>query len=92
MEDFTKHEDDVLDYMFDWSEWLATTGDKISTSDFVSVPPGLVLTLPTNTNYDTTVWVGGGNNQGNYKVVNTITTLGGRTKTEYITVRIRNAR
>jgi len=90
VQEFQKHEDDVLDYQFDWSEWLNPLGDTILSSQFSVEPIGPALTSPTNDNYTTKVWVGGGTDQGNYKLLNTITTTGGRTKTAHMTIRIRN--
>jgi hypothetical protein len=67
----------VLDYLVDWTAWLA--GDTIATSSFV-VDAGLTKQSQTNTPSTATVWLAGGTIGQSYNVTNTITTAGGRTE------------
>ena len=79
--------DEKLDYTINWSVSLGT--DTIQTSSW-SVPPGLTEGPPasSNTPTTTTIWLRSGV-LGNYVVVNTITTAGGRTYEGTIRVRVR---
>jgi hypothetical protein len=75
----TKSPADVLDYIFDYSTWLGT--DTIDTSAW-KVPSGITVNSNTKTSNTTTVWIAGGQIGQDYKVENTITTIGGRTKVQ----------
>jgi len=84
----TKDPDAVLDYGFDWSAWLTTSGnDTIATSTWI-VDAGLVKGITGNTTTTTTVWLSGGTSGITYKAVNRIVTTGGRTndRTLYVAV------
>jgi len=72
----TKDPASTLDYVFDWSEWLA--GDIISTSGWVAPPDLTVENGAGKTDTTTTVWLSGGIAGKRYEVVNQITTAGGR--------------
>lgn len=84
---FYKDEDAVLDYMWDWSDWLAAESDTITSSTFI-VPIGITKASDTHTGTTATVWLSGGTSQQSYFVTNRIVTSGGRTndKTERIVV------
>lgn len=79
----------VLDYVWDWSNWL-TTGDTISTAT-VTVATGDVV-LDSDTNDDTTVtaWVSGGTVDTSATVTAQIVTAQGRTDERTITLWVRN--
>jgi len=76
-----KDPDDVLDYLWDWTEWLANENDTISSSTF-TVETGLTKNSSTNTTTTATVWLSGGTAGQEYDVTNRIVTTGGRTKDE----------
>ena len=92
MERFVKDPEAVLDYSFDWSNWLDSTStpkETISTQT-VTVPTG--LTLDTSSITDGTndagtsmtdsvvqAWISGGTAGINYKVACLVTTSAGRT-------------
>jgi len=71
-----KDPDAVLDYGFDWSEWL--DDDTIVTSDW-TIPAGLTENSASNTTTTTTVWLSGGLAGGVYDCTNRIVTTAGRT-------------
>lgn len=75
----------VLDYVQDWTDWLA--GDTISSSDW-AVTGGLVVDSDTNTTTTTTVWLSGGTFGATAEATNTIVTAGGRTGKQVLTVRV----
>jgi hypothetical protein len=73
---FTKDPDAVLDYEFDWSDWLAT-GDGIA-SHTVTPDTGLTVDSDSATSTAVTVWLSGGTVNENYNVVCHIVTTAGR--------------
>jgi len=76
MSNIEKDPGEVLDYGFDWSEWL--NGDTIITSTW-TVPTGITQNSETETTTTTTIWLSGGSFGQRYTIKNTITTAGGRT-------------
>jgi hypothetical protein len=72
---FTKDPDAVLDYEWDWSDWLGS--DIIVSSDWV-LPDGIVEDSSTHTDTTSTIWLSGGTVGESYEVVNRITTTAGR--------------
>ncbi len=89
---FTKDPDSVLDYVVDWTAWLADVSpvDTISTSSW-TLQSGLTLDSDSNTSQIAKAWVSGGTAGTRYKATNRIVTAGARTadRTIYITVRER---
>jgi len=79
----------VLDYAFDWTEWLAT-GETI-TDHTITADTGITVDSSTEDDGIVTVWLSGGTAGINYKVACLITTSAGRTdeRTIWITVRER---
>lgn len=75
---FVKDPDAVLDYHWNWAEWLADDGDTIA-SHSVVVPTGLTLGAHSNTSAAVTAWLAGGAAGAIYDVVCRIVTAGGRT-------------
>jgi hypothetical protein len=73
---FYKDPEAVLDYVWDWSDWLEV-GETIVTA-LVTVPTGLVLDLQTNTTTTVTAWLSGGTIGNGYAVNCHITTTTGR--------------
>ena len=67
----------VLDYVFDWTEWLAT-GETI-TDHTITADTGITVDSSTESDGKVTVWLSGGTVGGNYKVACLVTTSAGRT-------------
>lgn len=84
--DHKKDPDAVLDWVWDWNEWLEV-GETISTSDFFTTV-GLVIDSDTKTTKTATVWLSGGSAGQVYQVTNRITTTSGRTDDRSITIRV----
>jgi len=74
---FSKDPGAVLDYMWDWSDWLAT-GDTID-SALITAASGIVLDSSTNTTTTATAWLSGGTAGQAYDVVCKVVTVDGRT-------------
>lgn len=74
---FIKDPSAVLDYVFDWSDWLAT-GEVIS-SHVITVDTGLTKDSSSEASGIVTVWLSGGTAGTNYKVACKIVTSAGRT-------------
>lgn len=83
---FIKDPDAVLDYGFDWSDWLDS--DTISTSDWIISPAGLTEDSASTTTTETTIWLSGGTIDVVYTVTNRIVTAGGRTEDRSFTLRM----
>ncbi|MCP5005915.1 MAG: hypothetical protein GY941_18555 [Planctomycetes bacterium] len=77
----------VLDYGFDWGDWL--NADTIATSTWV-VDTGLTKDSDSETTTVATVWLSGGTAGRKYKAVNTITTAGGRTDERILLIIVKN--
>ncbi len=69
--EFEKGPNEVLDFKFDWSDWLGS--DTISTSSWV-VPNGITKDSDTNDTTSTTIWLSGGVLGNKYTVLNRIQT------------------
>lgn len=85
---FTKDPDAVLDYRFDWSDWLET-GDAIATHT-VSADTGITVDSSSITDSSTsvTVWLSGGTVGATYDVACLIVTSAGRTDERTVSVRV----
>ena len=84
----------VLDYVFDWTEWLATgetiavdseTGEKLIT---ITADTGITVDSSTELDGKVTVWLSGGTAGINYKVACLITTSAGRTDERTIWIKV----
>ena len=82
----------VLDYSFDWSEYLAETSpvDTIASSTWTASSSGITIDSANNSQTLTTVWLSGGTRGSRYKLVNRIVTAGGRTDERTLEVRVQN--
>lgn len=80
-----KDPDEVLDYEIDWTSRL--DGDTISSSTW-TVPDGLTSSSNTNTDSTVTIWLSGGTVGTIYRVMNEITTTGGRTMDQTVNLKI----
>lgn len=83
---FEKDPDSVLDYAFDWSDWLSAS-EEITGSDIIS-SPGITVDSSSNTSEVVTVWLSGGTAGQPYTVTNRITTNQGRTDDRTMTIRV----
>lgn len=84
---FMKDPDSVLDYAFDWSEWLES-GESIN-SHVITVDGGITKDSSSNSSTIVTVWLSGGTAGTNYNIACKIVTSGGRTVERSITIRCR---
>ena len=84
----------VLDYVFDWTEWLATgetiavdseTGEKLIT---ITADTGITVDSSTESGGKVTVWLSGGTAGINYKVACKITSTAGRTDERTIWIKV----
>jgi len=75
-----------LDYVFDWTEWLAT-GETIAN---YTITPDTGITVDSSTEDDgkVTVWLSGGTAGINYKVACLVTTSAGRTDERTIWIKV----
>ena len=78
----------VLDYVFDWTEWLAT-GETI-TDHTITADTGIIVDSSTEADGKVTVWLSGGTAGINYKVACKITTTAGRTDERTIGIKVTN--
>ena len=76
----------VLDYVFDWTEWLAT-GETI-TDHTITADTGIAVDSSTEDTGKVTVWLSGGTAGINYKVACLITTSAGRTDERTIWIKV----
>ena len=83
---FTKDPDAVLDYKFDWSDWLASS-EAIS-SYTITVASGLTKDSDTESGGVVTIWLSGGTAGTTYTVACKIVTDGGRTDERTIEIRV----
>jgi hypothetical protein len=85
---YPKDPDAVLDYIWDWADWLAP-GETIVTSEFI-VSAGLDLQSDGSSSNTATAWLAGGTQGTSYLVTNRITTSAGRTDDRSATIRVKN--
>ena len=76
----------VLDYVFDWTEWLAT-GETI-TDQTITADTGITVDSSTESDGKVIVWLSGGTAGINYKVACLITTSAGRTDERTIWINV----
>jgi len=84
---FRKDPDAVLDYGFDWSDWLFD-GDAIASSEW-TVPEGLTKDSQSKSDTVTTVWLSGGSVGADYDITNHIATTDGREDDRTMTISVR---
>ena len=78
----------VLDYVFDWTKWLAT-GETIE-SYVITVDAGLTLNSDSESNGAVVAWLSGGEVGKWYKVACKITTNMGRIDERTLHIRVEN--
>lgn len=81
-----KDPDAVLDYEFDWSDWL--NGDTIASSTW-EVPSGITKDSDTSDDTSTTIWLSGGTAGQKYEITNSIVTAAGRENDRTMIVPVR---
>jgi hypothetical protein len=75
----------VLDYGWDWSEWLAEMDDTVA-SYTITPDDGLTLDSDYESEGIITAWLSGGTASVSYNVVCQVVTTGGRTDERTITI------
>lgn len=78
----------VLDWVFDWTDWLAS-GEAI-TDHTITVDTGITNDSSTEDAGKVTVWLSGGTAGENYKVACLIVTSAGRTDERTIWIKVTN--
>lgn len=76
----------VLDYVFDWTGWLAA-GETI-TDHTITADTGITVGSSSESDGKVTVWLSGGTAGINYKVACLITTTAGRTDERTLWIRV----
>ena len=76
----------VLDYVFDWTGWLAT-GETI-TDHTITADTGITVDSSAESDGKVTVWLSGGTAGQNYKVACLIATSGGRIDERTIWIKV----
>ena len=76
----------VLDYVFDWTEWLAAA--ETITDHTITADTGITADSSTESDGKVTVWLSGGTAGINYKVACKITTSAGRTDERTIWIKV----
>lgn len=85
---FTKQPADVIDYDFDYRDWLADREDTAS-SVVVTADPGITITNTVLSGGVVKVFLSGGTDGVAYKITCTLTTTGTRVKQAEITVAVK---
>lgn len=85
---FLKDSDAILDYEFNWAEWLSTS-EEITSYEIIATP-GITVDSSTNTETKVTVWLSSGAAGQPYAVTCRITTNQGRTDDRTMTIRVVN--
>ena len=78
----------VLDYVFDWTEWLAAA--ETITDHTITADTGLTVYSSTEDAGVVTVWLSGGTAGENYKVACLVETSAGRTDERTIWIKVTN--
>jgi len=86
MPTYKKDPDAVLDYGFDWSDWL-DTDETISASTW-TVEDGITQDSESETTSVTTIWLSGGTAGTTYRIVNEIVTSDGRTENRSMDIQV----
>lgn len=85
---FLKDPDAVLDYGFDWSEWLQT-GETLSSATW-TIPSGITKSSQQESSTGTVIWLSGGTAGTNYNISCKIVTSANRTDERTMTIIVRN--
>lgn len=85
---FEKDSDAVLDYEFNWADWLSAS-ETIS-SYVITASPGITVDSDTNEPDNVTVWLSGGTAGQPYTVACRVTTNQSRVDERTMTIRVTN--
>jgi len=85
---FLKDPDAVLDYVFDWSDWLDS--DETISSYIITEETGITVDSDSESDGLVTVWLSGGSAGEKYNVACKITTSLGRTDERTMIIHVRN--
>ncbi len=88
-DEFVKDPNAVLDYLWDWSDWLKDD-EEIVTMSFIKDPSTITIASTSNTAKNATAWLSSGVINTKYRITNRITTDQDRTEDRTITVRIKD--
>jgi len=88
VESYLKDPDAVLDFGFDWTNWLVTA-ETIVTSTW-TVDTGITENINAKTTVKTSIWLSGGTVGTTYHATNKIVTNQGRTDERTLSIRVRN--
>ena len=88
IETWLKDPQAVLDWTWNWSDWLQEGEEVASTSSTIS--PGLIIDEMTNTSTTITVWISGGTVGNPYRVTVQVVTNQGRTDERSALIRVTN--
>jgi hypothetical protein len=80
MADFIKDPNAILDYGFDWSDWLQS-GEIIVNSTWIN-PDAITIVTNAYLNQSTVVWVSGGTAGKSYRLTNRIVTNNSPARTD----------
>jgi hypothetical protein len=83
---YTKDPSAVLDWDFDWTDWLAAA--ETITDHTITADTGITVDSSTEDAGKVTVWLSGGTAGINYKVACLITTTEGRTDERTIWIKV----
>lgn len=83
-----KDPDAVLDYAWDWTEWLADSSDTISSAT-VTVSSGITKDTSSASSTAVVVWLSGGTAGQKYTATCHITTTGGRQDDRTLTIPVK---
>ncbi len=85
---YTKDPSAVLDWAFDWTDWLAAA--ETITNHTITADTGLTVDPSTEDAGVVTVWLSGGTAGENYKVACLVETSAGRTDERTIWIKVTN--
>ena len=85
---YTKDPSAVLDWAFDWTDWLAAA--ETITNHTITADTGLTVDSSTEDAGVVTVWLSGGTAGENYKVACLVETSAGRTDERTIWIKVAN--
>ena len=83
-----KDPDAVLDYGFDWNNWLASSETIVSA--VWTIPAGITKVSQVETDGYTTIWLSGGTANTDYNLSCKMTSSDGRTDERTATIKVRN--
>ena len=85
---FTKDPSAILDWAYDWTDWLAAA--ETITDHTITADTGLTVDSSTEEAGVVTVWLSGGTAGENYKVACLVETSAGRTDERTIWIKVAN--